>query len=60
MASGSVDLEGTKPVAPPPIRQMKPAHVMAAPQAIPAGSTVRIAQGGQVQISLNSSDICFR
>uniref|UniRef100_A0A915B4G2 Uncharacterized protein n=1 Tax=Parascaris univalens TaxID=6257 RepID=A0A915B4G2_PARUN len=47
MASGSVDLEGTKPVPPPPIRQMKPAHVMAAPQAIPAGSTVRIAQGGQ-------------
>ncbi|VDM40614.1 unnamed protein product [Toxocara canis] len=53
MASGSVDLEGTKPVAPPPIRQVKPTataattHVMATPQAIPAGSTVRIAQGGQ-------------
>ncbi|VDK51145.1 unnamed protein product [Anisakis simplex] len=111
MASGSVDLEGTKPVAPPPIRQMKlPAqsstsnattmsssnnsannsnnsnsnnnnnannnsssnnsnsnnnnmstatsssslatatttHMIATPQTIPAGSTLRIAQGGQV------------
>lgn len=48
-ASGSVDLDGPKTLQPPPVRQVKaqPSHVINAPQAIPAGSTVRIAQNGQ-------------
>uniref|UniRef100_A0A0N5AAX2 Transcription initiation factor IIA subunit 1 n=1 Tax=Syphacia muris TaxID=451379 RepID=A0A0N5AAX2_9BILA len=47
--SGSVDFEAPKPPQPPQIRQVKTSSHMinATPQAIPAGSAVRIAQNGQ-------------
>ncbi|MFH4973565.1 hypothetical protein AB6A40_000274 [Gnathostoma spinigerum] len=46
-ASGSVDMDGTRALPPPAIRQIKQPHIIASNSTIPTGSSVRIAQNGQ-------------
>ncbi|EJW78352.1 hypothetical protein WUBG_10738 [Wuchereria bancrofti] len=50
IASNSVDWDGPRHVPPPPLRQMK--QPIMTSTTIPPGSTVRIAQNGQVDIFL--------